>query len=137
MIFLPRDALTDIRFHMKILGVINRWDRMQRIAFTGYYCDERSLRRIVYDLDIPKISVRILLLYGLADIGIASLLYCVRYGIPVKRARSDLFFKTLRTEELCLYEKLAEQNKESVFNAIKRQIAEMPETKQGGNENAL
>lgn len=131
-LILPERACTDVRFHRKILGKLGEWPAMQRTAFIESRFEKRELRRIVYDLDVPKVTVRILIFYAEADICLQSLLYCIRYGRPPRIEDPEQLYRVLYLEDLLSAERLAEEKKDAIFDAIKRKIADMPSKEKAG-----
>lgn len=131
-LLLPEDAYQDVRFHRKLLDRTGHWPDIQRVAFLRHRFDGAPLRRVVYDLDIPKISVRILIFYAEADICFTSLLYCIRTGRLPRIKEAETLYKILHAEEMLTMQKMAGEKKDAIFDNIKKRIANIPEKNQAG-----
>lgn len=80
--WLPENAMTDDALHRYLLQGIDKWPLWERVTFKRFYWDHIPVNKIACELGIPRITVRICLLYGRMDVACAALWYAQIRGRP-------------------------------------------------------
>lgn len=121
-LLLPESAHKDVRFQLRTLLLAEKWPYLQREAFKKRILEEKPPDTVSKEMNLPRITVDILLLYGKIDIGIEAIRYRIENGIPLSFLEEEPFYKALIRERVSLCERLAEKRKDRIFEAVKAKI---------------